>query len=375
MPSINFVDYSNATPITAAWLNDVNRTQYTILGNPADRAGYIALDTAHAGGTADAITATFGVALSSVPDGVIFYVRAAAANATATPTFTPNSGVIVPATIIKGTSSPLSVGDILGAGYWMLLQYDATASKWVLLNPASGTTSPLLNSRNPQGAAYTVAVTDMGRLIDATTGTWALSMDPATLGANFAFAVRNSGSGLITLTPSAGTIDGASTVTLSANASCMVFCDGTNFETVGRAATQISMVRLNTDNGYGSTNTAIRRFLNVVVNQGPDITYTDSATLGASFTINVSGVYAMSFNGSFNAAGNIGLSLNSTQLTTNIISINVNDRLAASDSAAANGMGLCAWTGYLPAGSIVRPHTGGAPSGSEVSQFTIARVS
>jgi hypothetical protein len=46
-----------------------------------------------------------------------------------------------------------------------------------------------------------------------------------------------------------------------------------------------SMVRLNTANGYGSTNTAIRRFTNVVTNQGTDITYADSATLGTTFTI------------------------------------------------------------------------------------------
>ena len=54
-----------------------------------------------------------------------------------------------------------------------------------------------------------------------------------------------------------------------------------------------SMVRLNTSNGYGSTNTVIKRYTNVVTNQGVDITYADSATLGASFTINTAGVYAI----------------------------------------------------------------------------------
>ena len=44
-------------------------------------------------------------------------------------------------------------------------------------------------------------------------------------------------------------------------------------------ALQKSMVRLNTANGYGSTNVCIRRFTNVVTNQGSDITYVDSATL------------------------------------------------------------------------------------------------
>lgn len=92
----------------------------------------------------------------------------------------------------------------------------------------------LLNGALRKTAAYAVAAADYGKLVDATTGTWALTMNPATLGANFVFAVRNSGSGVVTLTPSTGTIDGAATLALNAGESCLVFCDGTNFETVGR---------------------------------------------------------------------------------------------------------------------------------------------
>lgn len=237
----------------------------------------------------------------------------------------------------------------------------------------------LLNGINPQAAAYTVGAADRGKLIDCTTGTWALKFDSVTLGANFAFAVRNSGTGTITLTalrgdPTTALIDGAATATLNAGESCLIFCDGTNFETVGRRSPVISMVRLNTANGYGLTNTVIRRFLNVVINQGADITYADSASLGASFTINTPGIYAISYSDSFNAAGNLGVSLNSTQLTTSILSINVADKLTGSDSAGANGLGFCSWTGYLTAGSVVRAHCGGAPDGSELATFTISRA-
>ena len=41
-------------------------------------------------------------------------------------------------TIVKGTNQALSLGDISGAGFWMILQYDATNNNWVLLNPATG---------------------------------------------------------------------------------------------------------------------------------------------------------------------------------------------------------------------------------------------
>jgi len=50
-------------------------------------------------------------------------------------------------------------------------------------------------------------------------------------------------------------------------------------------------VQVKTANGHGSTDTAIRRFSTVVNNTGGAITYADSATLGATFTINEDGIY------------------------------------------------------------------------------------
>lgn len=90
-----------------------------------------------AGGTADAITATYTPKIAALSNGMTLYVRAGSANATTTPTFTPNSGTIVAKTIVKGNGLALVAGDIAGAGHWVELQYDATLDKWVLLNPAS----------------------------------------------------------------------------------------------------------------------------------------------------------------------------------------------------------------------------------------------
>lgn len=93
------------------------------------------------GGTDAAITATFAPVPRYPSNGVPLRVRATAANATATPTFTPNSGVIAAATIVKGNNLPLAAGDIAGAGHWLELAWDSTLSKWVLLNPANGVNS------------------------------------------------------------------------------------------------------------------------------------------------------------------------------------------------------------------------------------------
>ncbi len=96
---------------------------------------------ASAAGTADALTATFSPAPRAWPTGVPFMVRAASANATTTPTFTPNSGTLAAKTIVKGANAALAAGDIAGAGHWLVLQYDVTLDKVVLLNPALGITT------------------------------------------------------------------------------------------------------------------------------------------------------------------------------------------------------------------------------------------
>jgi len=138
-----------------------------------------------------------------------------------------------------------------------------------------------------------------------------------------------------------------------------------------------SMVRLNTANGYGSTNTKIRRFSTVVTNQGTDITYADSATLGASFTINTAGVYAISYSDQFSGSAGMGISLNTTQPTTAIYALtNPSEVLSCSMPTSANYGITAGGSYYLPVGSVVRPHTDGVSSGvyTAVAQFTITRV-
>ena len=138
-----------------------------------------------------------------------------------------------------------------------------------------------------------------------------------------------------------------------------------------------SMVRLNTANGYGSTNTKIRRFTNTVTNQGTDITYADSATLGASFTINTNGVYAISYTDCTNSLNwNAGISLNTTTPTTNIQSCAVGEILAATFISTADVATNVGWTGYLTASSVIRAHNAGGTVGANPNtvQFTITRV-
>jgi hypothetical protein len=90
---------------------------------------------ADGGGTADAITASYTPAVTAVADGDEFYVRATAANATTTPTFTPNNGVLTARTITKNGNVALAAGDIAGDNHELHLRYRSADTKYELLNP------------------------------------------------------------------------------------------------------------------------------------------------------------------------------------------------------------------------------------------------
>ncbi|WP_374335603.1 tail fiber protein [Leeia sp.] len=134
-------------------LRNGNNDGWTVLGSLSDLGIQSGRQvTATAGGTGDALTASFAPAVTTLINGMSLCVRSNGSNASAAPTFTPNSGVIPAKTIVKGTGQALVTGDIAGAGHWLELLYDQTLDKWLLLNPAAG-----LSSAVPVGTIIHVA--------------------------------------------------------------------------------------------------------------------------------------------------------------------------------------------------------------------------
>lgn len=135
-----------------------------------------------------------------------------------------------------------------------------------------------------------------------------------------------------------------------------------------------SMVRLTTTGiANGTTNTVIARFSTTEVSQGSDITYADSVTLGALFTTNANGVYAISFTGGANCKFGISLNATGSPITTGIATISAATRLSETIASAAGYYSTTAWTGYLPSGSLIRAHTDATAMGANAS-FTITRI-
>ena len=125
----------DAGPVMADFNYIVNQVNANALGAASVQINAASISTAS--GTADALVGSYTPGITALTSGMLLYLRASSANVTATPTFTPSSGVLAPATIVKTGSVALVSGDIAGAGHWLILQYDQSLGQWELLNPAT----------------------------------------------------------------------------------------------------------------------------------------------------------------------------------------------------------------------------------------------
>ena len=126
------------------------------------------------------------------------------------------------------------------------------------------------------------------------------------------------------------------------------------------------------ENGYGSTNTKIRRFTTTLTDTLSS--YADSATLGASFTIPASGIYSISYTDADNTTGLFGVTLNGTTPTTSFVSIAQSEILISTNSPSAYGAN-CAIVTYLTSGDVLRCHSDGTmQSTSNLARFTLERL-
>lgn len=113
----------------------------------------------------------------------------------------------------------------------------------------------LCNDTLAKTGAYTVTTSDRGKAINATTGTWTLTLPAAaTAGDGFAFLLINSGAGVITIDPDASEqVDGASTKAVAAGTGVIVHCNGSAWYTLGSpAASAGRLLRVTTYTANGT---------------------------------------------------------------------------------------------------------------------------
>lgn len=179
----------------------------------------------------------------------------------------------------------------------------------------------------------------------------------------------NTTTNLTALTRKAGTI--AYDTTLNA----LVYDNGTQFNALGSSSPPNDSVLSTIPNGYGSTDTAIRRFsTNTTV--GTAITLSSTSTNGNVYTINTTGLYAISYSAQFNNASEFGVSINGTALSTAFNSIAANETVCGVHTPAAGLGSTCCATLRLTSGDLIRPQTSQLAAGgnTHVDIFRITRV-
>jgi len=140
-----------------------------------------------------------------------------------------------------------------------------------------------------------------------------------------------------------------------------------------------SCIRINTQNGYGSSATNIPRWSKIAQLVGDAIEYEDSVTLGSSYTIKKNGIFHISFsqNSPTNEWVYASITRNASNLSVAPTSLPVDEVLSLefvhSGSIGANYAANTAWSGYLSVGDVIRPQTNGStPLNDARCHFTIA---
>jgi len=121
--------------------------------------------------------------------------------------------------------------------------------------------APVVNTQS--GTTYTISVNDYGSIVTFNnTASIAVTLPQASGSfATFSVFVKNIGSGIVTITPSVSTIDGAATLTLLGTQSTMIVSNGSNYITTGvvperirlTAATNYFVTTTGNDSNSGSS--------------------------------------------------------------------------------------------------------------------------
>lgn len=142
-----------------------------------------------------------------------------------------------------------------------------------------------------KAANYTLALRDFGKLIDATSATWTLTlMAAATATDGFWFEIRNSGTGIVTIDADAAeTIDGQTTVEVHPGEFVRLQCNGTLWRS--SLVHRLGAIPESVQTG-DYTVTAIDRGKLVLANKATAITInlTAAATLGKGFVVGVKNI-------------------------------------------------------------------------------------
>lgn len=226
-----------------------------------------------------------------------------------------------------------------------------------------------------QTAARNLEVVDQIVPLDSSGGAFTHYLPPAAYCRGQIITLIKTGTGTNAVTVDgfgSETINGLTTIKLVAQYDFLrLLSDGSNWLVL--AGKNYSEVWVQTGNGRGSTNTPIRRFTTTTTNLGSAITYADSATLGATFTINEAGLYSINYAEAGAAAGAFGISLNTANVTTVFTSLADGTRVINGYSNDTNISNSVSGLLRLAVSDVIRPHTDASFDDTEANN-TMLRI-
>lgn len=155
-------------------------------------------------------------------------------------THNPTSLILPSGGNITTIAGATVVAQYLGAGNWKVLEYSLPG----------GIAGEFINSQT--GTSYTIVPADFGKLVSFSNAAAIAVTVPQAQGSGVWFDVQNVGAGLVTLTPTTSTINGAASFIIPKGYSARVISDGTNWQVSGFNPLQ-GRVLLNTISGSGGT--------------------------------------------------------------------------------------------------------------------------
>lgn len=135
-----------------------------------------------------------------------------------------------------------------------------------------------------------------------------------------------------------------------------------------------SAIRLEAAAGYGSTNTFVPYFTNTVLDtSGANMTLVNNSTSGTTVTIDVAGVYAITFTYGFTSSTGFGISLNGSGSSALSVLSNT-ARLCEEEAETGNRLDSCSITLPLAVNDVIKPHVETANTAASRCSFAITRV-
>jgi hypothetical protein len=213
--------------------------------------------------------------------------------------------------------------------------------------------------------AYTVTNTDGYDVLELTgTTNRTHTLPDAASNAGRVLSFINSATSSATLTiaragsDTIGGLAATSIVLYNTGDSLTLVAVGATWQILSFPEKQTSEIWVSGGTAYGSSDLAAMKYTTTNRQVGSDISYTDSASSGAVFTINSAGIYSMSLSANFNAAAGFGIVRNGSTAALDggpyAATVTANEIIAAGFVTSNGICQNCAATVRLSAGDVIQ---------------------